>query len=269
MPELTHPLIKRANKWFLYQRCLKISAEVVCCISLLILCWLMWVWRQVVFTRIRLFQQSDTYPNCLHKWLPKHQRSTFAEIGSSRVDRCASSTWLCWACINLAWEEFINARAHGCLLFWCLHVSLFVTCKAWHQCNERLRALSSVVIRALYKGREIVLRRASIQDRFHICVQSPFLVCASALHSGHCSWPAGPLWPTGQSALTHHNSKYTRACSRVWPMTTYSYVVVDSELSSDLTLKTPITTKLVCFIRLLKCLRSLYGKKCGPRSDCS
>ena len=31
----------------------------------------------------------------------------------------------------------------------------------------------------------------------------------------------------------------------------------------------PIATKVVCFSRLLKCLRSLYGKQCGPRSDCS
>ena len=31
----------------------------------------------------------------------------------------------------------------------------------------------------------------------------------------------------------------------------------------------PIATKIVCFSRLLKCLRSLYGKQCGPRSDCS
>ena len=38
---------------------------------------------------------------------------------------------------------------------------------------------------------------------------------------------------------------------------------------ASLTLKAPITTKVVCFSRLLKCLRSLYGKQCGPRSDCS
>ena len=31
----------------------------------------------------------------------------------------------------------------------------------------------------------------------------------------------------------------------------------------------PIATKVVCFSCLLKCLRSLYGKQCGPRSDCS
>ena len=36
-----------------------------------------------------------------------------------------------------------------------------------------------------------------------------------------------------------------------------------------LTLNVPIATKVVCFFRLLKCLRSLYGKQCGPRSDCS
>ena len=36
-----------------------------------------------------------------------------------------------------------------------------------------------------------------------------------------------------------------------------------------LTLNAPIATKVVCFSRLLKCLRSLYGKQCRPRSDCS
>ena len=32
-----------------------------------------------------------------------------------------------------------------------------------------------------------------------------------------------------------------------------------------LTLNAPIATKVLCFSRLLKCLRSLYGKQCGPR----
>ena len=36
-----------------------------------------------------------------------------------------------------------------------------------------------------------------------------------------------------------------------------------------LALNAPSTTKVVCFSSLLKCLRSLYGKQCGPRSDCS
>ena len=37
----------------------------------------------------------------------------------------------------------------------------------------------------------------------------------------------------------------------------------------SLTLKAPIATKVACFSCLLKCLGSLYGKQCGPRSDCS
>ena len=36
-----------------------------------------------------------------------------------------------------------------------------------------------------------------------------------------------------------------------------------------LTLNAPITTKVVCFSRLPKYLRSLYGIQCGSRSDCS
>ena len=40
-------------------------------------------------------------------------------------------------------------------------------------------------------------------------------------------------------------------------------------LLNELILNVPIATKVVCFSRLLKCLRSLYGKQCGPRSDCS
>ena len=34
-------------------------------------------------------------------------------------------------------------------------------------------------------------------------------------------------------------------------------------------LNAPIATKVVCFSRLLKCLRSLYSKQRGPRTDCS
>ena len=35
-----------------------------------------------------------------------------------------------------------------------------------------------------------------------------------------------------------------------------------------LTLKASIATKVLCFSRLLKCLRSLYCKQWGPISDC-
>ena len=34
----------------------------------------------------------------------------------------------------------------------------------------------------------------------------------------------------------------------------------------SLTLNAPIATKVVCFSRMLKCLKSLYGKQRGPRS---
>ena len=40
-------------------------------------------------------------------------------------------------------------------------------------------------------------------------------------------------------------------------------------LVTHLTLNAPIATKVVCFSRMLKCLISLYGSQCGPRSDCS
>ena len=46
-------------------------------------------------------------------------------------------------------------------------------------------------------------------------------------------------------------------------------VCVNELTVSGLTLCAPITTKVICFSHLLKCLRSLYGKQCGPRSDCS
>ena len=45
--------------------------------------------------------------------------------------------------------------------------------------------------------------------------------------------------------------------------------VIDNGAKVNLTLNAPITTKVVCFSCLLKCLRNLHGKQCGPRSDCS
>ena len=40
------------------------------------------------------------------------------------------------------------------------------------------------------------------------------------------------------------------------------------EETKILNLNVPLARKVVCFFRLLKCLRSLYGKQCGPRSGC-
>ena len=39
--------------------------------------------------------------------------------------------------------------------------------------------------------------------------------------------------------------------------------------TNDLILNAPNATKIASFSRLLECLRSLYCKQCGPRSDCS
>ena len=45
------------------------------------------------------------------------------------------------------------------------------------------------------------------------------------------------------------------------------FVCPSKKYFDDLTLNAPIASNVVCFSRLLKCLRSLYGKQCGPRSD--
>ena len=49
---------------------------------------------------------------------------------------------------------------------------------------------------------------------------------------------------------------------------TISPDLVGLGIKNELTLNAPIATTVVCFSRLLKCLRSLYGKQYGPRSDC-
>ena len=45
-----------------------------------------------------------------------------------------------------------------------------------------------------------------------------------------------------------------------------SKVLLQVGCTGNITPNAPITTKVVCFSRLLKCLRSLYGKQCIPRS---
>ena len=52
-------------------------------------------------------------------------------------------------------------------------------------------------------------------------------------------------------------------------ITNVYFCFVSPEITHSLTLKAPIATKVVCFSCLLKSVRSLYGKQCGPRSDCS
>ena len=62
------------------------------------------------------------------------------------------------------------------------------------------------------------------------------------------------VFPINMHILTQENTGYCCTCPTC---------------TCIITLKAPITTKFVCFSRLLKCLRSLFGKQCGPRSDWS
>ena len=57
--------------------------------------------------------------------------------------------------------------------------------------------------------------------------------------------------------------------SLIWVQTVCKDCQKTTLVDTDLTLNAPIATKVVCFSRLLKCISSLYGKLCGPRSDCS
>ena len=63
-----------------------------------------------------------------------------------------------------------------------------------------------------------------------------------------------------------HRSKRMLKCSR---SQTFVWQKMILPTEGFLTLNAPITTKVVCSSLMLKWLRSLYGKQCGPRSDCS
>ena len=76
----------------------------------------------------------------------------------------------------------------------------------------------------------------------HIAI---FKSCAVAQWHGVMSWD--------QSIASLRLNKITVLCPEARHLTLYA----------------KIATKVVCFSRLLKCLRSLYGKQCGPSSDCS
>ena len=67
----------------------------------------------------------------------------------------------------------------------------------------------------------------------------------------------------GRDLLSSHLDP--RTSSKEWKKTQQDEFGVKTSLN----LNAPIVTKVVCFSRMLKCLRSLYGKQCGPRSDCS
>ena len=65
------------------------------------------------------------------------------------------------------------------------------------------------------------------------------------------------------------DSSLLQTCELLFPQKRRELILTQNRFTLTLTLKAPIATKVVCFSRLLKCLRSLYGKQCRPRSDCS
>ena len=70
--------------------------------------------------------------------------------------------------------------------------------------------------------------------------------------------------------LSCYTLMFSSACAvSGWSFLSSNFASPSTLPISALTLNAPIATKVVCFSRLLKCLRSLYGKQCGPRSDCS
>ena len=84
------------------------------------------------------------------------------------------------------------------------------------------------------------------------------------------------IWRRG-NGLKSHPTDWRSWILNMWSFTTAApWFGLENLICSkllvalkDLTLKAPIATKVVCFSRLLICLRSLYDKQFGPRSDCS
>ena len=82
-------------------------------------------------------------------------------------------------------------------------------------------------------------------------------------HSGR-SWG---IWPTPRMFAASCRPSAVTETNYSSPLKWHQRFTTDK--NSILTLNAPIATKVVCCSCLLKCLRSLYGKQCGPRSDCS
>ena len=88
------------------------------------------------------------------------------------------------------------------------------------------------------------------------------------LNSVEQSWAI--LLPHASLCIFH--SKFTLMTSALCVYASMHVVCrVEGYVSNKqcLTLNAPIATKVLCFSRLLKYLRSLFGKQCGPRPDCS
>ena len=80
-----------------------------------------------------------------------------------------------------------------------------------------------------------------------------------------------PNWPQVKQILSCQQVKYDRSISlKAAAESAPLYHPQEFHaMTAIFTLNAPIATKVVCYFHPLKCFRSLYGKQCGPRSDCS
>ena len=95
-----------------------------------------------------------------------------------------------------------------------------------------------------------------------------WLICA--IGRAWCSVTSVSVIQESQTNVRNGNeNQYSRAMHETTEHKERMVMRNGNHSTSQLTLNAPIATKVVCFSRLLKCLRSLHGKQCGPRSDCS
>ena len=116
-----------------------------------------------------------------------------------------------------------------------------------------------------------MLRQACICDRhIRLFTARIILVYIISLSQKNPHWLAknsAKARPSIWRALSHCPICCSWVSSKLKKGSPSTYDVIFTKIM-NLTLKAPITTKVVCFPRLLKCLRSLYEKQFGPRSDC-
>ena len=105
--------------------------------------------------------------------------------------------------------------------------------------------------------------RLSLTDCILKCIQMGIIFNVWIFN--YCWWQSHySYWICLTKTNNGHTCKYVPMIKvGCWPF--HSAKVAHIGLS--LTLNAPIAIKVVCFSRLLKCLRSLYDKQCGPRSD--
>ena len=103
------------------------------------------------------------------------------------------------------------------------------------------------------------------------CGQEGFLNSIRTYISGKTEKPFVVYGPSGSGKTTILSKIATEVRVMFFCLCTVSGMIAEfiQMLGKILTLKAPITAKIVCLCHLLECLRSLFDKQCRPRSDCS